>query len=210
MLAALLVTSVFAASAGFFIVAVVAATLARRPWLAALLVAASGFAKETTPLFASAYLATAWAWSRWESRRADSSPDVWRVLPVVCAALAGAAAIFTVHNLVGGDADAAHQHGRMAPLAFVKASFQIVAAPTTVYAFLYMLPLGPPRLHPLPREWLLGSLVMACLAVVGGAYADIGANVFRPLVSTIGPCLAMAGAFTLKDLARSVDSPADA
>ena len=70
----------------------------------------------------------------------------------------------------------------------------IVSSPTVWYVFIWLLPLGIPRLARLPRPWVFASFSTAIFVLVLGIYRDIGGNIARPLFTVLGPLLSVSAA----------------
>jgi hypothetical protein len=63
--------------------------------------------------------------------------------------------------------------------------------------FLWLLPLGLPRLTQLPKPWVTAALASALVALALGIYRDIGGNLARPLFDVMGPVLSLSAALWL-------------
>jgi hypothetical protein len=68
---------------------------------------------------------------------------------------------------------------------------------TFLYVFVWLLPLGLVGLKRLPRAWVFGAIAATLLALVLGAYRNIGANAARPMFDVIGPMLSLSVAMLL-------------
>jgi hypothetical protein len=150
-------------------------------------------AKETFVPLATAFALTWW----FVSYRKDSS-RLQRLLPVavmVIAMLITLVAIrLTLANSVELSAILETTHaggpGWMGRLAFI-------LSPTIWYVFLWLVPLGLPRLSQLPKPWVMAVIASAIVALALGIYRDIGGNVARPLFDVLGPVLSLSAALWL-------------
>jgi hypothetical protein len=73
----------------------------------------------------------------------------------------------------------------------------VILSPTIWYVFLWLLPLGLPRLTQLPKPWVMAAVASALVALALGIYRDIGGNVARPLFDVMGPVLSLSAALWL-------------
>ncbi len=67
------------------------------------------------------------------------------------------------------------------------------------YVFVWLLPLGIPRLHRLPLPWVVASGMAFCGALVLGAYNNAGGNTARALFNVAGPILSLSAAMFLSE-----------
>jgi len=76
------------------------------------------------------------------------------------------------------------------------------------YVFVWLLPLGIPRLRRLPRSWLIPTAATSILVfVLDGYYSGAPGTVGRALFSTAGPLLALSAALLLVDVAEPFKPP---
>jgi hypothetical protein len=75
------------------------------------------------------------------------------------------------------------------------------------FTFVWLLPLGLPRLRRLPRPWVLAATVAFCGALALGAYNNAGGNTSRALFNVSGPLLSLSVATFLTG-ANKLDSTA--
>jgi len=71
------------------------------------------------------------------------------------------------------------------------------------YAFIWLLPLGIPRLLRFPRPWVLATALAFCEALALGAYNDAGGNTTRALFNVAGPLLSLSTAVFLAGPSRA-------
>ena len=76
------------------------------------------------------------------------------------------------------------------------------------YVFVWLLPLGIPRLRKFPRSWLIPTAATSILVfVLDGYYSGAPGTVGRALFSTAGPLLALSAALLLLDVADPFKPP---
>jgi hypothetical protein len=78
------------------------------------------------------------------------------------------------------------------------------------YVFIWLLPLGIPRLTRLPRPWVVASALAFCGALAMGAYNNAGDNTARALFNVTGPMLSLSAAIFLAGLAHGAERPGSA
>lgn len=66
-----------------------------------------------------------------------------------------------------------------------------------VYAFVWLLPLGIPRLRDLPRVWLISSAASLVVVLALTMEVSVGENAMRPIFNVVGPLLALSSAIFL-------------
>lgn len=71
------------------------------------------------------------------------------------------------------------------------------------YVFIWLLPLGIPRLLRFPRPWVLATALAFCEALALGAYNDAGGNTTRALFNVAGPLLSLSTAVFLAGPSRA-------
>lgn len=143
--------------------------------------------KETAPMFACVYVASALLWGRLRERR--TAPGAWSAL-----ALGGATAVLAgwgVRHWVGpgpspGDALSLGSLG--------EGLLELVAAKSQLYTFGVLGMAALPELRRMPGAWLAGSAGMALVTVALAAFARLGENASRPLFDVLAPLLCVAGA----------------
>lgn len=75
--------------------------------------------------------------------------------------------------------------------------------PGFYYGFVWLLPFAIPRVRVVSKAWWYGALSAATAALVLGIYHDSqGANIARPLFSTLGAPLSLAAGLTLSQFGR--------
>ena len=71
------------------------------------------------------------------------------------------------------------------------------------YVFIWLLPLGLPRMRDLPKPWRLASWITVLPVVLVGTYYQAGANLSRPLFHVTGPLLSLSAACWLTAAGRA-------
>jgi hypothetical protein len=116
-----------------------------------------------------------------------------KLLPLLAMMGAMVVTIFAIRSILANSEETSailsmtHASGTAGRLA-------IVSSPTVWYVFIWLLPLGIPRLTRLPRPWLFACFSTAVFVLVLGIYRDIGGNVARPLFTVLGPLLSVSAA----------------
>jgi hypothetical protein len=174
------------------LLAVTATLFSKRWWLLPVWGLLGTLAKETfVPL--AAVLTLAW-WlleSRERARRSSRTLPIIAMLVVALAsmivlrwAIAGTIGISEIFSLTNAGGNQSGLAGAM-------------FSPTFWYVFIWALPLGLPRIHRLPRAWVLATVAGTLTALALGLYRDIGGNVARPMFDVIGPMLCLSSAMFL-------------
>ncbi len=181
------------AGEAFFIMALIAC-VAKRKWLYCPgIILVSSLAKETTVLFGSTFLFVSWLADFAAAKNKDYRPVPFIGLSILAAAIS----VPLIRALVGGEPYAVHTfNGEQLHYLFPNLAI-IFTAGTMLYTFIFLLPAGLRHAFRMPGWFLYGSLAMGVVAVLCGAYAKIGGNLYRPLFDTIGPLFCISAARTV-------------
>jgi len=160
---------------------------------AALVIALSPLAKESTLLFSAVVGLVVLMHARWTRTSPGRKPMVLWLVGVG----AGVGVLAIVHWAVGVGPAGMRAWPKLTGEPFLTGLLRATTAKSVVYSFALILPLGLFRLRRLPTPLLLASAVSAAVALTVAAAAGIGENVSRPLFNTCSPALCIASAILL-------------
>jgi hypothetical protein len=184
------------AGEGFFIAVLILLFYKRRSNLAPFVVVLAALSKETAPIFMVLFLVVVLLSLGYRSTLQQGKQQwLWLLLCV----LAGGGTIYCTRAFIGGVPYAAHQFSVKQLLHIWPSLIKVLTAKTLVYTFAAILPLGLLGIKRMPRSFVLGSMAMGILAILMGSYTDIGTNIYRPLINTVGPLLIISSAKFLSD-----------
>lgn len=182
------------------LIAVTWALLARRWLLVPLIGIVGALGKETSiPLIL--VFCAAWVVSL-AVMRPNDRPPYWTLVSLLVAQIA---AVEAVHIGVAGHLVAPWHLSSDVTIAYAGQNFPAMAMIRELfYSFVWLLPLGIPRLKDLPREWIISSA--AALVVVLGLTlgVSVGENATRPAFNALGPILALSAGVFLNRLLKPV------
>ena len=182
------------------LVAVTWALLARRWSLVPLIGFLGALGKETSvPLvlvFCIAWVVTL------AVQRSEERPPYWILVALLAAQLLAVEAVhYGITGLIAApwklmsSGIALSYEGQKFPLAAMIREM--------IYSFVWLLPLGIPRLRDLPRVWLISSAA-SLLAVLALTMAvSVGENAMRPAFNVIAPMLALSAAIFLNRMLKA-------
>jgi len=185
------------AAEGFFLIALLLVMLCDRWAWAPLLVGVGVLAKETVLPLAVGGMAAWWIVARLRCDVASRRRAAW----LAAAMVAGVVSLGTCRLLIDVPPYEAHVFSWSRLAALPAHLAECILDKTQIYAFMFLLPLGIPRLGKIAAPLLIASLGMAVVAGLLGAYADIHGNMHRPWFNTLGPMLTISSSILLRDLA---------
>lgn len=176
------------------IVAVTWALLKQRWLLVPLIGIVGAIGKETSvPLVL--VFCIAWAASL-AVTRSEERPPYWTVVALL---LAQVVAVEVVHFSITGLIAAPWKlMSAGITLSYAGQKFPLTTMLRELaYSFVWLLPLGIPRLKDLPRVWLISSAVSLMVVFAMTLWVSVGENATRPAFNVVGPLLALSGAILL-------------
>ena len=183
------------------LIAVTWALLARRWLLVPLIGVVGALGKETSvPLV----LAFCIAWvAVLAVSRSEERPPYWTV---VALALAQLIAVEVVHFSITGLIAAPWKLSSAGlAVAYANQNFPLTAMLRELaYSFVWLLPLGIPRIRDLPRVWIISSAASLVVVFALTMWVSVGENATRPAFNVLGPILALSGGIFLNRLLKSV------
>ena len=197
------------AGEGFFLLAVFWSLAESRFWPLPLIALLGALTKESFVPFMIVFSASWWLVMRTKLNSAAASA-VW----IAASWLVGLATITVLHWSVTGRVES--------PLAFaaslqgnhdyLRQFFSALLDRNSLYIFIWLLPLGIPRLKRFPESWLVPVAATSALVFILDAYySGAPGTVGRALFTTAGPLLVLSSAsFLLGDPPARLSSSADA
>lgn len=177
----------------FFLIMVVWSLLSARWYLLPVWAIPGSLSKETFAPFAVSFAVIWWL--------ADRPLRTRRLLWIVALALLSGATVFLSFSSAGGFFSGAASYARdmnvWAKVGFVHALIRCLAAHEFWYTFIWLLPLGLPRLTRMDRRWAWATAGTFLLALLFGAYNDALGNTTRALFNIAGPLLSLSVAVLL-------------
>ena len=183
------------AGEGFFLLALLCSVAELRLWWLPLITALGALTKESFIPISIVFTGAWWL----VARRRLQSPErsaAW----IVASWIAGVAVITALHWKITREVEnpihfAAGLRGNGLYLSQFASSLW---DRNLWYVFVWLLPLGIPRLRKLPRSWLIPTAATSILVfVLDGYYSGAPGTVGRALFSTAGPLLALSAALLL-------------
>lgn len=174
--------------------AVTATLFSERWWLLTLCGLLGAIAKETfVPL--AAVFALAW-WYLDHEKRDDI---LGKLSPVIAMIMVAITTTIILRLAIAGNISVSGmlEPATDSPAGYLSRVFGAVISRNFWYVFIWLLPLGLLRIERLPRPWVTASILASLVALVLGAYRDIGGNVARPIFALVGPLLSLAAAIFL-------------
>jgi len=193
------------AGEGFLLLALLWSVAESRLWWLPLIAALGALTKESFVPFSIVFTATWW----FVTRRRLQSPGrsaAW----IVASWIVSLAVMTALHWKIGGALEnpihfAAGLRGNDLYLSQFASSLW---DRNLWYIFVWLLPLGIPRLKNFPRTWLIPTAATSILVfVLDGYYSGAPGTVGRALFSTAGPLLALSAALLLLDTADPFKPP---
>jgi hypothetical protein len=183
---------------GFVLMLVVYGALSNRWRLLPCLQLLGATAKETFLPFSLAFLA-GFSWAAWAARRSkEKEPPVWCL---VASGAVGTLCFGALRRALLGSWIWPWNVGAATsgPSSFLEGLHQILWDQNLWYVFAWLLPLGLLGMRKIPRPWVMGSTVAACVAVAFGAWSNAGGTISRHLFNLVGPLLSLGAALALLD-----------
>ena len=133
--------------------------------------------------------------------RSKERPPYWTIVALLLAQIVAVEAVhFSITGLIAAPWKltaaglALSYSGQKFPLAAMVREL--------VYSFVWLLPLGIPRLKDLPRVWIISSVAALVVVLALTLEVSVGENAMRPAFNVVGPLLALSGAIFVSRLLR--------
>lgn len=179
----------------FFLALVAWSLLSSRWYLLPLWAIPGSLCKETFAPFAALFAFTWWAAERPLRPR--------RLLWIAALALLSAATVLLCFSSGYGIFRGAMSYSRgmnaLAQVGFLHALLGNLTAHEFWYAFIWLLPLGLPRLRRMDRRWIWATAATFLLALLFGAYNNALGNTARAFFNIAGPLLSLSAAVFLAE-----------
>lgn len=178
----------------FFLLLAIWALLTHRSWLLPIVMICGTLAKETTLVF---LLILTFVWWIWSYRFTQKDVQARLLRWIFFSLLSGMATLAGIRTFIGGASYMPHSFSFTRITKMPDAAIELFTSRPLLYTFIILLPFSLPHLHKVPGVYLASATAMGLTAIVLGAYADIGVNIYRPLFNTVGPLLVITSACTI-------------
>jgi hypothetical protein len=183
------------AGEAFFLLALYCALAEELWWTLPLISILGASAKESFIPFSIVFTAAWWIVERKKSNSATRSA-IW----IAASWLLSVFTLIAVHRLVSGHFDSliGFTETLQGNYAYFSQFLSSITDRNLWYVFIWLLPLGIPKLKHFPKSWLIPAAAAAVMAfVLDGYYSGANGTVGRALFTITGPLLCLSSAFLL-------------